>query len=76
MYYHREAMREFKWKHPYFFILFETFAVMVMITLCAILGFGPILTAIYLHWSTIFSYLITIPLATTAVKYLSDLFVF
>ena len=76
MYYHREAMRKFKWKHPYLCTLLEAFAVMVMIALCSILGFGPILAAAFLHWSAIFSYLITIPLAVTAIKYVSDLFIF
>ena len=76
MYYHREAMRDFKWRHPYLLTLLETFVVMIMLALCSILGFGPILAAIFLHWSAIFSYLITIPLAVTAVKYVSDLFIF
>ena len=76
MYHHHEAMRDFKWRHPYLLTLLETFVVMVVITLCSILGFGPILAAAFLHWSAIFSYLITIPLAVTVVKYVSDLFIF
>lgn len=76
MYFHREAMRKFKWKHPYLLTMLETFVVITMVALCSILGFGPILVAVFLHWSGIFAYLITIPLAVTAVKYVSDLFIF
>lgn len=76
MYRHREAMRNFKWEHPYLLTLLGTFVTMIMIVLCSVLGFGPILIAIFLHWSGIFSYLITIPLAVTAVHYVSDLFIF
>ena len=76
MYRHREAMRKFKWEHPYLFTLLETFVGVIMVVICSVLGFGPILMAAFVHWSGIIAYLITIPLAVTAVKYVSDLFIF
>lgn len=76
MYCHREAMRKFKWEHPYLLTLLETFVVMIMVAICSVLGFGPILVAAFVHWSGIIAYLITIPVAVTAVKYVSDLFIF
>lgn len=76
MYCHREAMRKFKWEHPYLLTLLETFVVMIMVAICSVLGFGPILVAAFVHWSGIIAYLITIPLAVTAVKYVRDLFIF
>lgn len=76
MYHHRSAMREFKWTHPYLLTMLETFVVLVMVAICSVCGFGPILIAIFLHWSGILAYFITIPFAVTAVKYVSDLFIF
>lgn len=76
MYHHHEAMRKFERKHPYLLTLLKAFMTMIMFALCIILGFGPILIAAFVHWSGIVTYLITIPLAVTAVKYISDLLIF
>lgn len=74
MYHHREAMREFKWKHPYLYTLLSSFTAMTVFALCCVLGCAPLLTAIFACWYGIFAYFVTIPLAITLVHYVSDLF--
>lgn len=76
MYHHHEVIQKFKWEHPYLLTMLESFIVLIIATICAALVVGPILVAIFLHWSGIFSSLITIPLAVTIIKYVSDLFIF
>ena len=76
MYRHREAMRKFKWEHPYLYTMLGTFVALLSLVICGILGCSPILLAAFVHWSGIFSWLITIPLAVTEVKFATDLFDF
>lgn len=74
MYFHHKAMREFKYRHPYLYVMIVTFTMLMTLALCGICGLGPILLCVYVHWAGLFTWLITIPLAAALVKFGFDLF--
>ena len=76
MYLHREAMRKFKWNHPYITTFLATIMTMLTLAICGLMGIAPFILAVFVCWGWIFSYIITIPIAVVTVKYVSDLFTF
>ena len=70
---HQRAMRAFKYEHRYLALFISTFILFFGIILAGIIGLCPIVLAVFIHWTGIFGFALSIPLAITIGAFTNDL---
>lgn len=70
---HQRAMRAFKREHRYLALFVSTFAFIFGIVLASIIGLCPIVLAAFVHWTGIFGFILSVPLAITIGAFTIDL---
>jgi hypothetical protein len=73
---HQRAMRAFQRTHPYLCLLISIFTFIIGIVLSGFIGFCPILLIAFIHWSNIWFFFFTIPIAIVLGKFTIDLIMF
>lgn len=70
---HQRAMRAFKYEHRYLALFISVFAFIFGIALAGVIGLCPIVLAAFIHWSGIFGFVLSAPLAITIGAFTIDL---
>ena len=70
---HQRAMRAFKYEHRYLALFISTFIFIFGIALAGIIGLCPIVLAVFVHWTGIFGFILSIPLAIAIGAFTIDL---
>ena len=70
---HQRAMRAFKYEHRYLALFISTFISIFGIVLAGAIGLCPIVLAAFVHWTGIFGFILSVPLANTIGAFTIDL---